>query len=306
MRICSTMPGATEVLFALGLGDEVAGVSFECDYPEAAKRKPLLVTSVVDYRHARSDRIDTMVLDFLRRGQSLFQVDLEVLREAQPDVIITQNLCTICAVTVGEVRQAVQELAKQPRLVELHPHSLEDVLTGILEVGKATNRESAALQLVGELRMRIDTVRSKAARAARCPRVLCLEWLKPLMVAGHWVPEMVAAAGGEAGLTTTGQPARYVTWEEVRAYRPEVVVLMPCGFSIGRTEQELELVTALEGWAALPAVADRRVFLVDGNAYYNRSGPRLVDGLEILGQLLHPELTPWPPLPDGAVQPLAA
>ena len=304
MRICSTMPGATEILFSLGLGDEVTGVSFECDYPEAAKRKPLLVTSVVDYRHIRSDQIDRLVLDFLRRGQSLYQVDLEVLREAQPDLIVTQDLCDICAVTVSDVRSAIQELTKPPRLVGLHPHSLDDLLQGIQQVGQATQREQAASQLVGELRMRIDMVRSKTGQVTARPRVVCLEWLKPLMAAGHWVPEMVEAAGGEAGLTKAAQPAVYVTWEQVRAYQPEVLLLMPCGFSVSRALQEVELVTQLEGWLTLPAVRNRRVFVLDGSAYFNRPGPRLVTGLEILGTLLHPELAPWPPLPDGAVKPL--
>ena len=305
MRICSTIPSATEILYELGLGDQIVGVSFECDYPEAATRKPLLVTSVVQYLHKRSDLIDKLVVDCLRRRQGLYQVDLEVLRDAKPELVITQDLCRVCAVTINEVGQAVQELSPPPRIVSLHPHTLADILDDIRTVGEATGRTQEALEIVRELQLRIDTVRAKAGQAQQRPRVVCIEWLKPLMTAGHWVPEMVECAGGEPGLAQAGQPSPYVRWEEMRAYRPDVIVLMPCGFSIERTVQELELVTKLSGWGDVSAVQAGRVFAVNGNAYYNRSGPRVVTGLEILAHLLHPDLWPSSSLPDGAVRHVA-
>lgn len=304
MRICSTIPSATEILYELGLGDEIVGVSFECDYPEAATRKPLIVTGVLQYRQLRSDQIDRLVLDYLRRGQRLYQVDLEVLRNTRPELVVTQDLCDVCAVTMDDVRAAIRELSPPPQLIALHPHTLGDMLEDIRKVGEATRRTQAALELIRGLQLRIDTVRAKTARAAARPRVLCLEWLKPLMTAGHWVPEMVTIAGGEPGLSRTGQPAEYTSWEAVRDYRPEVIFLMPCGFSIQKTLHEQDLVTGLPGWSSLPAVQAGRVFVVDGNAYYNRGGPRLVDGLEMMAGLIHPALGPWPPLPDGAVHPL--
>ena len=302
MRICSTLPSATEILYSLGLGDQVVGVSFECDYPEAATRKPLIVTSVVQYLHKRSDHIDQMVLDYLRRRQGLYQVDLEVLRDARPDLVITQDLCSVCAVTINDIGQAVQELSPPPRIISLHPHTLGDVLGDIQKVGEATGRTAEALELIRELQLRIDTVRAKASQASSRPRAVCIEWLKPLMTAGHWVPEMVECAGGQPGLAEVGRPSAYVSWEAIRQYQPEVVFLMPCGFSVERTLQETALVKELPGWSNLPAVRAGRVFLVDGSAYYNRPGPRLVTGLEILANGLHPELWPWPTMPDGAMR----
>ena len=305
MRICSTIPAATEILFSLGLGDQVVGVSYACDYPAAAQRKPLIVTSVVEHRHLRSDQIDQTVIDSLRRGQSLYQVDLEVLRDTQPELVVTQDLCDVCAVTIDDVRAAIRELSPPPRLVSLHPHSLAEMLEGIRQVGLATNRGAAAEEIVRDLQLRLDRVRAKTAQRRPRPRTLCIEWLKPLMTGGHWVPEMVALAGGAAGLAEPGKPSPYVTWDAVRAYAPEALFLMPCGLSVERTLRELELVTALPGWSELPAVVHQRAYAVNGDAFFNRAGPRLVDGVELLARLLHPEAGPWPEPPAGAVRPLS-
>jgi len=300
MRICSLLPSATEIAFALGLGDEVVGVTHECDYPAEAKKRRIVVKSVIDPDRHSSQEIDRIVREHVRAKKSIYTIDLASLQEANPDFILTQDLCDVCAVDQNEVIQAALSLAHKPKIISLAPAGLFDVLHDIELVGDAAGKRTEAEILLRELRRRIENVREKASSSSLRPRVACLEWLEPIYNAGHWVPEMVDLAGGIDGLGKKGEPSKEITWDTVQTFAPEVVIVMPCGFDIQRTLSESSLLYQLEGWSDLPAVRNGRVFAVNGSAYFNRSGPRLVDGLEILAQIIHPEIFPWQAPADAA------
>ena len=294
MRICSLLPGATEIACALGLADEIVGVSHECDFPAAARTKPVMVRSRIDPAMIGSGEIDRQVGDLLRSKQSLYALDEKLFKDSEPDLILTQGLCDVCALDYNEVVRAARSLPKEPRIVSLNPHCLTDILDDVLRIGEATDRYPQAESLVGELKNRIEAVRDRTARSTSQPRVVCLEWFDPLYIAGHWVPEMVQIAGGADVLGTVGEPSAKVEWELVISSSPEVLILMPCGFDVERTVQESSLLKHCHGWEGLPAVRDGRIFAVSGTDYFSRPGPRLVDGLEILSHILHPELSPAP------------
>jgi iron complex transport system substrate-binding protein len=299
MRICTLLPSATEIAFALGLGDEVVGVTHECDYPPEARKRRVVVRSAIDPAGHSSGDIDRAVRERLQAQQSLYTLDLERFQAAAPDIVITQDLCEVCALDYDEVVRAADSLPKTPKIVSLAPATLADVFKDIETVGEAASRKDAAAAVVAELKRRVERVREAAARSDRKPRVACIEWADPIYPAGHWVPEMVELAGGSDGLGKKGEPAKVVGWEQVRAYAPEVVVLMPCGFGVERAVAEAPELQRRDGWHELPAVKTGRVYAVDGSAYFNRPGPRLVDGIEILAALIHPEIFP-PPSSDAA------
>lgn len=300
MRICSLLPSATEIAFALGLGDSVVAVTHECDYPPEARTKQIVVNSVIDPERNDSGQIDKTIGARLRVKKAVYTIDLSRFREANPDLILTQALCDVCAVDYNEVVAAAQSLARKPEIISLAPSLLSDVLRDIELVGKATRKMLEAEALVGRLRKRIDHVREQASRSDHRPRVACIEWLDPIYSAGHWVPEMVELAGGREGLAKKGEPSLKMDWEKVLEFAPEVIVLMPCGFEAERTLKEIHLLYQLPGWSNLPAVQKGNVFAVNGSAYFNRSGPRLVDGLEVLSQIIHPEIFPWRASPEAA------
>jgi iron complex transport system substrate-binding protein len=293
MRICSFLPSATEIVYALGLGDQLYGVTRSCDYPAEALSKPIVVRSILDEEGLSSADIDRIVKEHARDGQSVYQIDMEALRAAEPDLILTQQLCDVCAVGYDDVLTQVKDLPKQPRVVSLNPTSLGDVLEDVLTVGEVTGTTDRARAAVSALQQRIDAVRQQAAKATVRPRVFCLEWMNPLFVSGHWLPEMVEIAGGIDGVGHHRTPSTRIAWETVRDYQPEVVILMPCGADVPKTLSELDDVQVLPGWADLPAVRNGRLYAVDAGAYFSRSGPRLVDGLELLAQIIQPELFPW-------------
>lgn len=303
MRICSLLPSGTEILYALGLGDQVVGVSHECDYPPEARQKPRVIRTAIDSEYASSEAIDQAVRASLARAEPLYQIDTDALSRARPDLIVTQELCEVCAIDEREVSEALRRLPYRPQVVSLHPHTLEELLAEIPLVGERTGRRREAERLVASLRERIARVRECLSGITERPRVFCLEWLAPPMASGHWVPEMVELAGGTEVLGRAGEPSRYVTGEAIASAEPDVVVLMPCGFSIERTRAELSLVTGQPWWGALPAVRRGRVTLVDGPAYFNRPGPRLVDGIELLAGLLHPDRCGGL-IPPGSIEPL--
>ncbi|MBI3326412.1 MAG: cobalamin-binding protein [Nitrospinae bacterium] len=302
MRICSFLPSATEIVYALGLGDQLCGVTQGCDYPVEARAKPVVVRSILDGRELSSEEIDRIVREHAHRGQSVYRIDLDALRAAAPDVILTQELCDVCAVGYQDVLAQVKILPKPPHVLSLNPNTLEDVLEDMLKVGETTGTSERGSKAVTALRQRIENVRQRAASATTQPRVFCLEWMEPLYVAGHWLPGMVEIAGGTDGLGGHGVPSARITWEGVRDYQPEVVVLMPCGFDIPGIQRELKGLWTLPGWPELQAVCDSRVYAVNGSAYFSRSGPRLVDGLELLAQLVHPEIFPWTAPEDVAIR----
>lgn len=300
MRICSLLPSATEIAFALGLDDSIVGVTHECDYPPQAKKKPVVVKSAFDSGTLASGEIDRTVIERLQAKTGLYTIDIPRWKEANPQLILTQDLCDVCAIEPNEVLKAIECLPQTPRMITLAPHLLRDMLKDIERVGEATGSQSAASSLIRSLHDQIQVVEERANQSAFHPRVACLEWLEPLYNAGHWIPEMVELAGGKTELAEKGKPSTKLEWEEVVEFAPEVVVLMPCGFDVERTLQEAHLVQSLSGWNELPAVRQGRVYAVNGHAYFSRSGPRLIDGLEILAQIIHPDLFPWRSPPEAA------
>jgi iron complex transport system substrate-binding protein len=287
MRICSLLPGATEIVFALGLDDQIVGVTHECDHPADAKNKPVMVRSAIDSARMSSREIDEKVTEILRAGKGLYSIDEQAFLDAAPDLILTQGLCDVCALDYNNVVKAAELLAKTPRILSLNPHSLTDILDDIRRIGEATGRSTDAASLVGDLTARIERI-GYGAPSYR-PRVVCLEWFEPLYTAGHWVPEMVALAGGQDVLGRPGEPSAKVEWDRVVDARPEVLLLMPCGFDTRRAVKESAPLRALPGWNDLPAVKSGNVYALNGNAYFSRPGPRLINGLEILAHVIHPE-----------------
>lgn len=295
MRVCSFLPSATETLYALGLGDCVAGVTFECDYPAEARQKPVVVRTRLNHGLSPGE-IDQEVTAFLRRGESLYQVDANELERIGPDLIITQDLCHVCAASPNDLVAVLSQLSRPPQMLCLSPRTLEEVWRGIRQVGEATGCAERANRLLQELALRMSHVQ-RALAGARRRRTLCLEWLEPPFIAGHWVPEMVACAGGEDVLGRASQPGFRTDWKNVLASEAETVVLMPCGYDLRQTVEEFRRMRLPEGWQGLPAVRSGRVFAVDASGFFSRPGPRLAAGIEILARILHPDLAPvgFPP-----------
>jgi len=292
-RIVSFLPAATEMVCALGLADQLAGISHECDSPPEVRSRPVVVRPALQLEGLTQREIDEGVTARLRDGLSLYEVDETLLRELQPDLILTQDLCQICAPSGNEITRALKSLRKEPRVIYLTPRSLDGIFGNLLEVGRATDHAATADTLVTAMRARLDRVAETARRAATRPRVFCMEWLDPVYCSGHWVPEMVALAGGEDALGRKGTDSVRIPWDDVRRWAPEILLLMPCGY---RLEKVLELapqIFANPGWDELPAVRQGRVFAVDANSYFARPGPRVVEGTELLAHLIHPEMFPW-------------
>ncbi len=299
MKICSLLPGATEVIAALGLADDLVGISHECDYPPAITHKPVMVRATIDGDRSSSAEIDHQVKTAVTADRQLYELDEGLFARAQPDLVVTQDLCHVCAVTPSQLHRAIGALPHRPQLLSLNPLTLDDILMDVERIGAAIKRPAEAQALIVALRSRLDFVRAQVASANARPTVACLEWLSPLYAAGHWVPQMVEWAGGVDRLGSAGAPSRQVTWEQLLAAEPDVLVLMPCGFSINRTLRELNQLTVHPGWRDLPAVRNGRVFAVDASSFFSRPGPRLVDGVAILAALFHPSRFGGT-IPDGA------
>jgi iron complex transport system substrate-binding protein len=286
MRIASLVPSATELLFALGVGDQVVAVTHECDFPPDAANKPHITRSAIPEGLAAAD-IDSAVRDRTGRGEALYELDTYELRELDVDLIVTQAVCEVCAVSFDDVRAVAEELPSTPDVISLDPSTLGEVLADVPRLAEAAGADEAGERLVEEWGARLDAV-SQAVEGAPRPRVAALEWLDPVYVGGHWVPQMVELAGGEDVLGLPGERSRTVGWDELEAARPEVIVSMPCGYYAERAAKE-----TLDQAARL-APLGARVIAVDAAAYFSRPGPRLVDGVEWLGHLLHPDLVPAP------------
>jgi iron complex transport system substrate-binding protein len=289
MRICSLLPSSTEILFALGLGDSVVGVTHECDFPPEAAKRPTLIRPRVD-PHADPAELDRQVTELVKRGESIYAVDAELLGSLSPDLIVTQDLCHVCAASPDDLAAALTRLTKRPRVLSLVPHSLRDVWDDIRRVGEATGHRREAQALAITLEQKVAAIEVKAAQSKARPRVLCLEWLDPYYVGGHWVPEMVARAGGEDVLGRAGEASFRVTAERIAESRADVIVVMPCGYNVHRTVDGYRAAQIPADWNSLPAFCNRRVFAVDANSYFSRPGPRLADGVALLAHLLHPDL----------------
>ena len=282
MRVCSFLPSATEILFALGLGDSVAGVTYECDYPSEARLKPVIVFS--NLQPALLEReIDREVKDSSATGQSLYRLDAERLRAIAPDLIITQDLCHVCAASPNDLAAVLAGLTPRPEVLCLNSHTVAEVLNDVLKVGIATGCPEEAQELVARLKQQIAGTRSDAF--ANAPHVLCLEWLDPPFVAGHWVPEMVALAGGIDVLGKVGEHGHEVSWQTITASDPDVILAMPCGFHTPEVEAELKKIPFPPEWYALRAVKNNHVFPVDASSYFSRPGPRIAEGVAVLADL---------------------
>lgn len=292
MRIASLLPTATEMLYALGLGRAVVARSEHCTYPPQARRKPVVVHSRVK-KIARQDSlaIHKAVVKMREEGAHQFEVDCRALKALKPDLVITQSICSVCAASHPEVEEALEGVSPRPRVVTLQAQELGQVLRELVHLGEMTGRPAAASRLAGSLQARLAGVRRRLAGAGTRPRVWCCEWMEPLMASGHWVPEMVAAAGGTDGLGVHGKDSVRLSWEQVRRCDPEVIVVMPCSYSIPQTLREKKRLTDRPGWKGLSAVRNRRLFAVEGG-YFHHAGPRLIDGVELLAHLLHPDRVP--------------
>jgi iron complex transport system substrate-binding protein len=288
VRIVSLVPSATETLFALGLGDEVIAVTHECDWPPEARELPKITSDALP-AGLDSAAIDAAVRERVERGESIYELDTALLTDLRPDLIVTQALCDVCAVSYEDVRAVAQEIPTRPRVISLDPLTLGEVLNDVHALGEATDREEEAAALLEDAATRIDRVRL-AVRAARRPRVAAIEWLDPPYVAGHWTPQLIEYAGGEDVLGLPGEHSRAEHWETVAAADPDVVVVMPCGYDAHRAREEAE-----RHRDRLDSVGAGQVVAVDAAAYFSRPGPRLIDGLELLAWLLHPERLPEPP-----------
>ncbi|HEU4685303.1 MAG TPA: ABC transporter substrate-binding protein [Nitrospira sp.] len=283
MRICSLVPGATEVVAALGLADQLVAISHECNYPEPVRHARVVVEPVVDDRLG-SRTIDEQVKEVVSSGRPLYRLNEEALMDAMPDIVLAQDLCQVCAVTANDLMQAVRALPAAPELLTLNPTSVQDVLNDIERIGRALGREAESRRYVASLRNRLAAVQQTSTRVG--PAVLCLEWLSPLYCAGHWIPEMVQWAGGRNLIGEPARPSRSITWEEAFASDPDFVVVMPCGFSVERTMKELaELIRSSREWARA-VTSWSNIFVVDAGSYFSRPGPRLVDGVELLAAIL--------------------
>jgi iron complex transport system substrate-binding protein len=278
MRIVSLLPSATEILFAVGAGDEVVGVTFECDYPEQARSRAIVSTSAIPEGLSPAE-VDAQVSAAMRAGEDLYHLDAGALRGLDPDLVVTQDLCAVCAVDVSVVDDALAYLGCTAEVLTVDPHTLEAVLASILTLGNATGHEDAAVELVRRLRDRLAAVVRRTQDLQR-PRALVLEWTDPPFAPGHWVPDMVAAAGGESVLGKTGGKSYRVGWQEVHDARPDVVVVAPCGYGLPDSARLTEQI--------LDRLPDVPVWAVDANASFARPGPRLLDGVEALAAILHP------------------
>ena len=290
LRIVSLIPSATEILAALGLTDAIVGRSHECDYPPEIQSRPVCTEARLD-SNAPSADIHNNINDLLQSALSIYKIKTDVLEQLQPTHILTQDQCDVCAVSLKAVEQAVVTLiGSRPKIISMRADVLADVWTDIERVADATGVESQ--QLLEDLKSRIKICQQKTQGlpAEERPSVACIEWTDPLMTAANWVPELVATAGGQPLFSTSGQPSPRLSWETLVATNPSIIVFMPCGFGLDRTRQEARLLAQRPHWQNLQAVQSERVYITDGNWYFNRPGPRLVDSQEILAEMLHPEI----------------
>ncbi|CAN5911838.1 cobalamin-binding protein [soil metagenome] len=288
MRVVSLLPSATEMVHFAGAGDALVGVTHECDYPPGVEKLPHLTSSLIDHHNMSSAEIDAAVGQRLTDDDSIYALDAELLDKLSPDLIVTQGLCEVCSVSLNLVERVAADLTCHPEVFSTDPTSLGEVLADTVTVGELLGTADETRRKVGELEERLERVERDVSRLTP-PRVGCLEWLDPPFSAGHWVPEMVQLAGGEELFAGPGERSERLSWEAVFEADPEVLVLMPCGFDAERAIQEGQYLPELEGWEELAAVRDNRVWAVDANSYFSRPAPRLVDGVEILARILHPE-----------------
>jgi len=304
LRVVSLLPSATEILFALGLDAEIVGVSHECDFPAAARTKKVVIHSRIA-KHATPLEIDRQVREFSARGESIYSVDAEALRSLSPDLIITQDLCHVCAASPEDLAAILADFERKPEVLCLNPLELGDVWRDILWVGEETFRGHPAEKLIDGIGQKLGAIEEQLRDKTERPTVAFLEWLQPVYVGGHWVPEMIDLAGGRDVFGKKGTPSFRVTLDQVVAAQPEILILAPCGYSAEQARSEYHSMDLPAGWQDIPAVRTGRVYSLDANSFFSRPGPRLVTGLEMLAKILHPEITVSREV-ESAIKPLAA
>ena len=293
MRIVSLLPSATEIVCAIGLGDELVGVTHECDYPPEVVGKPVVTRSTNDLTRATQRDIHRLVTSAVHGGSSLYALDVDALAALDPDLILTQELCPVCAVSYREVNDVAKAIDADITVVSLEPNSVEGILNTITTVGAMTEAEDAALALVESMRERLgavgEQVQARREAGGHSPRVVALEWVDPPFAAGHWVPEQVQQAGGWEVLGAAGEPSRPTTWDAVAEVDPEMLLLMPCGFHLEESVESWRETRRPPGWEDMSAVRRGQVFALDGSAYFSRPGPRVIDGIETLAEIFDPD-----------------
>jgi len=293
MRIVSFLPSSTEMIYALGLGEQLVGVTHECDYPPDALTKQVVVRPSIEIKDVTPQQIDASVSQTLKSGGSLYHVDEQLLKELQPDLILTQDLCQVCAPSGNEVGRVLEFLPNSPEILWLSPSCLSDIFDNLLQVGKATGKVTESQKLLENLQARVERISRRVNLLNNRPRVFCMEWLSPIYNSGHWMPELVALAGGRDDLSWKGKDSTRVAWEKVMEYSPDFLILNPCGFHLKEVIEQAYLLTQYPGWEEMPAVKEGRVVCVDANSYFARPGPRVVDGLELMAAIIHPEEFSW-------------
>ena len=292
-RIVSFLPSATEMACSLGLTEQLVGITHECDYPPEVLGKTVVVRNALPIESMSQPEIDVAVAQRMRDGLSLYQVDEKLLRELEPDLILTQNLCQVCAPSGNEVAQVLKVLARQPEILWLTPKSLDEIFANLRDLGAATGRNQEAERLITTGRERLEQVAAITRELTRRPRVFCMEWLDPVYCSGHWMPEMVAIAGGVDGLGQSGADSVRIPWSDVLEWAPEVLIVTPCGFNLDKVIEQTSPLFDYPGWAELPAVRLAQVYAVDANSYFARPSLRVVEGTELLAHLIHPDLFAW-------------
>jgi iron complex transport system substrate-binding protein len=288
-RIVSFFPSATELLYELGAGDKVFGVTHECLYPDNAKTKPRVISSVFDPNLMSSKEIDDKIVQLVKEGKDIYKLDELILRQANPDLIISQDTCEVCSAYTGHVTKALAVLKKKPEIVPLNPHDVEGILESVLNVAKKIGMEEKGKEIVESLKKRIDFIKNNNFEAR--PRVLALEWIEPFFTSGHWVPEMVEIAGGKNEISSKGDQSRRIKLEEIKQCDPEIIVLMPCGFDTERIISEYKRILQNNSeWNTLRAVKNNLVYAVDANSYFSKPSLRTITGIEILAKIIHPKL----------------
>jgi len=293
LRLISFLPAATEMVFALGLGDRLFGVSYECDFPAPAKTKPVVVKPALLLEKMSLREIDSAVAERVGSGRSLYQVDERLLEQLAPTHILTQALCQVCAPSGNEITRALAALPVKPKILWFTPHRIAEIFGNLSELGAATGRLAQAEELNAAAHSRLQHVAELTKKTPRRPRGFCLEWIDPHYCCGHWVPEMVELAGGEDTLGRKGADSVRISWTDIAALSPEILIVSPCGFGLDEAVEQAKQLLQQPGWNDLPAVLNDRVFAVNANAYFSRPGPRVVDGVELLAHLIHPELCHW-------------
>ena len=286
IRICSLLPSTTEIVCELGLKENLVGITHECDYPAEIRDVQVVTKSLIDHTGSTSSQINTHISEALHKGSGIYAIDNEALSKVDPNIILTQELCEVCAVSYSMVEESVRTLRGNQKILSFEPSNLEGILDSILQIGKQTNTESKASSIVGQAHSRLDFIKSQSLKSSAKPRVLGLEWLDPPFIGGHWVPEMIEIAGGTPALGKHEEPSRQVTWEEVSKSSPEIIVLMVCGFDLARTIEEFDLLKDSDFWKTYGG----KIYAVDGSAYFSRPGPRIIDGVELLGEIINPNI----------------